>query len=58
MEFSREELEMALKDIAVLFQGVNKDDLSFSEAEIVMILVQLGLLDNDPADNQVLDFVV
>jgi len=58
MELSKEELEIALKDIAVLFQGVRKEDLSFTETDIVMILVELGYLDNDPVDDRVLDYSV
>ena len=58
MELSKEELEIALKDIAVLFQGVRKEDLSFTETDIVMILVELGYLDDDPVDNKILDYAM
>ena len=58
MEPTREQLENAIKDIAVLFQGVRKEDLSFTETDIVMILVELGYLDNDPVDDRVLDYSV
>jgi len=55
---TREQLEDAIKDIAVLFQGVSKEDLSFTETDIVMILVELGYLDNDPVDSNILDYPV
>ena len=55
---TREQLEDAIKEIAVLFQGVSKEDLSFTETDIVMILVELGYLDNDPADHRILDYPV
>ena len=55
---TKEQLEDAIKEIAVLFQGVSKEDLSFTETDIVMILVGLGYLDNDPVDNNILDYAV
>ena len=55
---TREQLEDAIKEIAVLFQGVRKEDLSFTETDIVMILVELGYLDNDPVDSNILDYPV
>ena len=58
MEPTREQLENAIKDIAVLFQGVRKEDLSFTETDIVMILVELGYLDDDPVDNKILDYAM
>ena len=55
---TREQLEDAIKEIAVLFQGVSKEDLSFTETDIVMILVELGYLDNDPVDKNILDYPI
>lgn len=57
MEPTREQLENAIKNIAVMFHAREKDDLSFNETDIAMILVELGYLDNDPEDEDVLDYV-
>ena len=57
MEPTREQLENAIKNIAVMFHARKKADLSFNETDIAMILVELGYLDNDPEDEDVLDYV-
>ena len=40
-----------------MFHARRKDDLDFNETDIAMILVELGYLDNDPDDEDVLDYV-
>jgi N-acetylmuramoyl-L-alanine amidase len=57
MEPTREQLENAIKNIAVMFHARRKDDLDFNETDIAMILVELGYVDNDPDDEDVLDYV-
>ena len=57
MEPTREQLENAIKNIAVMFHARRKDDLDFNETDIAINLVELGYLDNDPVAEDVLDYV-
>ena len=58
MEPTKEQLENAIKDIAVMFERVRKDDLSFIDADIVMVLTELGYLDNHKEDEEMLEYCV
>ena len=58
MEPTKEQLENAIKDIAVMFERVRKDDLSFIEADIVMVLTELGYLDTHKEDEEMLEYCV
>ena len=58
MEPSKEQLENAIKDIAVMFERVHKDDLSFIEADIVMVLIELGYIDDHKEDKEMLEYCV
>ena len=58
MEPTKEQLENAIKEIAVMFHAVKKDDLSFVETDIVMILTELGYIDNHVDNEEMLEYCI